>query len=556
MAQGSHEADVVIVGTGGAALSAAVAALDSGASVLLLEAAAEPGGTTRISGGGFWIPNNSLMRAQGLTDQRPDALQYMARLSYPAVYDAQSPTLGLTALQYELLAAFYDQGATVIDTLIQLGALDPMILPSLGFSANPISDPDYHSELPENKAPFGRVLTAKVPPGVMAWPGMFLADGMLDHVRRQGVPILTQHRVTDALTNQQGEVIGVVAEYEKTRVQIYARRAVVFASGGFAHDTAKAQAYLRGPIFGSGSVPTSTGAFLDIAMRLGAGIDNLTSAFFYQAALEELVATGGAVRNPLAHTFFPYGDSTILVNRYGERCVNEKSPYHVRTQSHFQVRGAEHPNLIQIMIYDAAVAQDPTFWPWRGSVPLPNQPSDFVIMGTTLEELAENIDTRLTRLRGARGLSAGVGAIQLTPDFVATLRATIDRFNGFATSGKDLDFQRGETPIEQAWQGPSRSTTGNRTMYPLSTRGPYYAILLGAATLDTCGGPLIDADARVLRRDGAVIPGLFAAGNCVASPAGQAYWGAGGTLGPALVFGYIAGRNAAKQTRVAPPRSA
>ncbi len=549
MAQGSQEADVVIVGSGGAALAAAAAAVASGASALLLEAAATPGGTTKNSGGGFWIPNNSLMRAQGLTDPRQDALQYMARLSYPALYDAQSPTLGLTTLQHELLTVFYDQGADTIDTLTRLGALDPMILPSLGFSASPISDPDYHAELPENKAPLGRVLTAKVPPGVMAWPGEFLAGGLLDHVRRQGVPILTHHRVTDALTNAQGEVTGVIAEHHGARVHISARRAVVFASGGFAHDATKAQAYLRGPIFGSGSVTTSTGVFLDIATRLGAGLDNLTSAFFYQAALEELVTTGGAVHDPLAPTFFPYGDSTILVNRYGQRCVNEKSPYHVRTQSHFQLRGAEYPNLIQIMIYDAAVAQDPTFWPWRGSVPLPGQPSAFVIPGATLEELAQNITARLTRLHGTRGLTAAVGETRLAPDFVTTLRDTITRFNGFAQSGKDLDFQRGETPIEQAWQGPSRSTTGNRTLYPLAGSGPYYAILLGAATLDTCGGPLIGGDARVLRRDGTAIPRLFAAGNCVASPVGQAYWSAGGTLGPALVFGYIAGRSAASQPR-------
>jgi uncharacterized protein with NAD-binding domain and iron-sulfur cluster len=105
-------ADVVVVGTGGAALAAAAAAVDHGASVVMLEAAAEPGGTTRRSGGAFWIPNNSLMRAQGFTDPRDDALKLMARLAYPSLYDPAAPRLGLPQLQYELLAAFYDNGSS------------------------------------------------------------------------------------------------------------------------------------------------------------------------------------------------------------------------------------------------------------------------------------------------------------------------------------------------------------------------------------------------------------------------------------------------------------
>ena len=149
-------------------------------------------------------------------------------------------------------------------------------------------------------------------------------------------------------------------------------------------------------------------------------------------------------------------------------------------------------------------------------------------------------------MRGVRFLSSSiVPFVQLAPDFVPTLRATIQRFNSFATTGVDQDFHRGETPVEKAWQGPSRSTTGNRSMYPLTLNGPYYCAILGPATLDTCGGPVIGTDARVLRPDGSAIPGLFGAGNCIASPAGQGYFGAGGTIGPALTFGFIAGRNAA-----------
>jgi 3-oxosteroid 1-dehydrogenase len=550
--RGDHQADVVVVGTGGAACAAAAAAVDAGASVLMLESADAAGGTTRRSGGAFWIPNNSLMRAQGFTDPREDALKLMARLAYPALYDPAQPRLGLPRLQYRLLATFYDQAAPAIDRLIQLGALDPIILPNFGFSPNPVTDPDYFAELPENKAPYGRVLTAKSPPGSIEFPGLYLSEGMLAHLRSRGVPILLGHRVTEAVQNGAGKVIGVEAEHDGSRRFIRARRGVIFASGGFAHDRDKLRSHLRGPIFGSCSVTTSKGAFVDIGGRAGAELGNLSNGFYYQASLEDAAAHDGYVLRPDAHVFFPYGDSTILVNKYGQRVANEKSPYHVRSQSHFHWRQTEYPNLVQFMIWDQWTANEPTPWPWRGIVPFPGQTSSLVIQAATLEELAERISARLDALRGARFLSSAIVPwVRLAPDFVPSLRATIQRFNTFAASGVDSDFHRGETPMEQAWQGPTRSTTGNRTMYPLTLDGPYYCAILGPATLDTCGGPVIGTDARVLRPDGSPIPGLFGAGNCIASPAGQAYWGAGGTLGPAITFGFIAGRTAAASAPVA-----
>ncbi|HYH44800.1 MAG TPA: FAD-dependent oxidoreductase [Thermoanaerobaculia bacterium] len=541
-----HHADVVVVGSGGAACAAAAAALDGGASVVLLEAAEAAGGTTRRSGGAFWIPNNSLMRAEGFTDPRPDALKLMARLAYPTLYDPDRPRLGLPRLQYRLLAAFYDHASPAIDRLIQVGALDPIILPNFGFSPNPVTDPDYHAELPENQAPYGRVLTAKSPPGSFEFPGLYLSEGMLAYLRRRGVPILLGHRVTRVLQNGAGKVMGVEAEHDGRTRSIRGRRGVIFASGGFAHDRDKLRSYLRGPIFGSCSVPTSNGAFVDIGGQAGAALGNLSNGYYYQGSLEDAAAHDGAVVRPDAHVFFPYGDSTILVNKYGERVANEKSPYHVRAQSHFHWRQTEYPHLVQLMIWDQWTADEPTPWPWRGIVPFPGQASPLVIQAATLEQLAERVSARLDALRGARFLSSAVvPGVRLAPDFVPALRATIERFNTFAASGVDGDFHRGETPMEQAWQGPTRSTTGNRTMYPLTLDGPYHCAILGPATLDTCGGPVIGTDARVLRPDGTPIPGLFGAGNCIASPTGQAYWGAGGTLGPAITFGFIAGQTAA-----------
>jgi hypothetical protein len=141
----------------------------------------------------------------------------------------------------------------------------------------------------------------------------------------------------------------------------------------------------------------------------------------------------------------------------------------------------------------------------------------------------------------------------------------VDRFNGFARAGVDEDFHRGETSIDVWWHafclafhggGTSKdcisaNTDENGVPYPNPTMrplaGPYYAVILSSGMQDTKGGPAIDEFGRILDLDENPVAGLYGAGNCIASPAGAGYWGAGGTLGPATVFGHIAGRHAARR---------
>ncbi|WP_442975122.1 FAD-binding protein, partial [Salmonella enterica] len=135
-------------------------------------------------------------------------------------------------------------------------------------------------------------------------------------------------------------------------------------------------------------------------------------------------------------------------------------------------------------------------------------------------------------------LAAQTGGLRLDPAFAANLRRTIAQFNTYARQGKDPEFHRGETPNERAWQfiglPVAKNAFPNATMHPLADHGPYYAVIVGAGTLDTKGGPVTNASGQVLSDAGQAIPGLYGAGNCVASVAGQAYWGGGGTIGPAM----------------------
>ena len=106
--------------------------------------------------------------------------------------------------------------------------------------------------------------------------------------------------------------------------------------------------------------------------------------------------------------------------------------------------------------------------------------------------------------------------------------------------------------VEQRWSVAGREGMPNKTMHPLRDSGPYHCILLGGGALDTKGGPVTDEFGRFVDQHGSVIEGIYGAGNCVASPAGQAYWGAGGTIGVAFTFGAIAGEHAAAQSARTP----
>jgi succinate dehydrogenase/fumarate reductase flavoprotein subunit len=498
----------------------------------MLEKASIYGGTT-AKAGNWWIPNNSLMRKAGLTDPKPDALKYMARLSYPTLYDAASPTLGLPQLEYSLIETYYDTASVAVDALGALGAPSAASGWTVGADGKATGfNPDYHADFPEDKAPYGRDLSATSGGN---------GAGMIKHFKavadKNNISLLLEHRVTRIFRNNSGQVVGVEASHGNAVVRVRANKAVVFGSGGFTHNPELRRNYLRGPIFGGCAVPSNTGDFVTMGIEVGAALGNMNNAFWAQNAFEQAMQNT-SVPNDI---WMPYGDSMVQVNRYGRRVVNEKMIYNERTQAHFAWNGdiGEYPNLVLFMIYDDAVAKDPRQYPFRDPIPMPGVDSPLVVSGGTWAELATNIDARLAKY------SSTTGGFKLDSGFARSLESTVNRFNSFAANGKDLDFARGETPIAIAWNGPARQgNTKNPTMYPFAASGPYHAILIGGGTLDTKGGPKINAKSQVIDTREKPIPGLYGAGNCIASPAAQAYWSAGGTLGPAITFGYIAGLNA------------
>ena len=506
-------ADVVVVGSGVAACAAAVAAATDGASVILLEKAAFIGGTTAKSGGVLWIPNNPLMQEQGIKDERSDALRYLARVAYPTLYRPDHETLGLPAEKHRLLEAFFDNGSLALEALTAVGAL----------SLEPVDYPDYYADLPEDTAPIGRTVQPKFPEGwrrgIDPTGGQLLVDQLHSAAERLGVMVLLEHRAAHLVRNEEQEVVGLEVQVGKRTELIGARQGIIFGSGGFLHNKALAFEYLRGPVLGGAAAEGSTGDFVNIGIEVGAQLGNMSHAWWDQVVAELAVRVPETIRD----VYEPFGDSMLIVNRYGRRVVNEKIPYNERGQVHFEwdpVR-REYRNLLLFMIWDEAVATSTDANRFRFPVPPPGQDFDFVISAPTWEEMAGAIGARLEKL------APHSGGLTLDATFVEGLTSTVERFNAMAGRGVDLDFRRGETPIEQAWASPARPGAASASMYPLADEGPYHCVILGPGALDTKGGPVIDETARVLSPSGDPIVGLYGAGNCISSPAGQAYSGRG-----------------------------
>ena len=315
-----------------------------------------------------------------------------------------------------------------------------------------------------------------------------------------------------------GAVVGVLVDTPDGPIEVEATKGVVLASGGFEWNEQLRRAFLRGPMSHPVSIETSTGDGLLMAMRAGAMITNMREAWWIPVG-EVPVAD-----NPLGRILVN-GQRTlphsIMVNRRGRRFTNEAANYnafgaafHVEDVSKF-----EYANLPCWLVFDQQYVDTYGFRVAAGTggghVPA------WVPRGDTAVELAAQLD-----IDGEE------------------LERTFERWNEQCVAGHDPDFGRGDSAFDCWWGDPHRKGRRDATLGPLS-QPPYYAYEIHSGTLGTKGGPRVDPDARVLDLDGDPIPGLYAAGNVMGSPFGMTYGGPGGTIGPAMVFGYLAARHAA-----------
>ena len=533
------EADIVCVGSGAAAMSAATTAVTEGASVIVLEKAPVLGGTTAKSGAVFWIPNHYGLKARGVEDKREDCVQFLCRYAFPTLYSPHAPRFGLSALDYDRISAFYDYGSEAVDYIRQHGIFN---LKEWRMWALDEPAVDYLAHVPENKTPTGRPLAATDAEGTFCW-GWGMIEQMAAYLQARDVPILTEHSVSALLTDESGAVVGLSANTAKGGVRVRARKAVIMGTGGFAHNTDMLQRFHEVFAYGSCAQLSAQGDFVPMAQKLGARMGNMHGAWRCAVVLEQALEN----RSVGTGMFVPPGDAMLLVNRYGKRFVNERRNYNDRSRSHstFDPNRAEFPNEFQFMIYDqrtaALVSED------NGQPPITPQES-YVIKGETLADLATQIRARVA------SLSPAMGGFTLDDDFDSQMIAAVEQFNGYAVSGKDPDFGRGDQPYDVAWhrlwglfnytEAHSENPHPNSTMHPLAAAGPYYAIILAPGLLDTNGGPMTDAYARIVDEADQPIPGLYGAGNCICAPTRNAYAGAGGTIGPALTYGYIAAKHA------------
>jgi 3-oxosteroid 1-dehydrogenase len=306
-----------------------------------------------------------------------------------------------------------------------------------------------------------------------------------------------------------GRVTGVMAAKNGVPTLITATRAVIVGSGGFEHNLAMRTEFQQQPIGTSWTVGAkeNTGDGIAAGRRAGSALDLMDDAWW-----------GPAIPLPdqpyfcLAERTLP---GSILVNAGGVRFVNEAAPYSDVVHVMYE-RNVISPDIPAWLIVDQNYRNRYLFKDVAPTLPFPDAwyQSGAVFKAWTIEELAAKIGVPAT-----------------------ALRTTVNRFNTFAFSGKDLDFHRGDSVYDHYYTDPA--VTPNSCLAALWLP-PYYAFKIVPGDLGTKGGMRTDARARVLRADGSVIPGLYAAGNASGAVMGHSYAGAGSTIGPAMTFGYIA----------------
>ena len=558
----SEAYDVVVIGAGAGGMTAAAVAAAEGLSVLVIEKTEFVGGTTAWSGGMVWIPGNAQMKQAGLNDSPSEAASYLAstvpedenadlretflargpeamdfleantevRLqpvkTYPDYYPEQP---GATVGGRVLEPVSFD-GVTLGANFARLRAPLPEFTLFGGMMVNRLDIPhlrkvgrSLHSTLRAMRlvSHYARQ-RLHAPRGTTLHLGNALAGRLYASLLKRNVDILFDASVEQLLI--EGDAVkGVAIGDSSGSRNIVARRGVVLATGGFSHDaTLREKLFPAGAGLLSASAPAGTGDGLHVALAAGASLNTRVASPAYWVPASRFTRADGSP-GIFPHTVTDRAKpGVIAVNAAGKRFVNEALSYH---------------EFVLAMLRDGNAAADRCFYLvcdrrflWRYGLgriqPFTVRLRRYVRSGELIE--APSIDA----LAEAAGLEK------------SALANTLEKYNVSARIGLDPEFGRGTTIYQRHLGDPGHSP--NPCVAPIE-QPPFYALRIYPADLGTAIGLQTDRHARVLRKDGSVIPGLCACGNDMGSIMNGNYPGPGITLGPALTFGYIAGRHLAQE---------
>ena len=541
-----EEADFVVVGSGGGAFSAALAAVATGMSVIVLEKGSKLGGSTAMSGGILWLPGNPVLRRTGDDDtidagrtyldtligkedpsSKPRRREAFLRGIDPMIAMLESEGLQFYSCKgysdyYDELPGGHARGRAIGAKMISANRLGEdkerlQLLPGWNL---PIATDEFNAMSLAGRTLKGKIMALRVAirsarqkleGAPLYFRGAALQARMLLAVRKRGIDLRTKSPVA-GLIEEGGRIAGVrVKPKDAPERRIRARRGVLIAAGGFARSADMRRSYQNHDAGSDWSManPGDTGDLIAEAVSHGAALAHMDQSWWVPVSLKANGQIAG-FHSP-QEMQKPY---CITVNARGERFMNEAASYMEIGQ-----RMRAHDGIPSWVILDARHRK---YYPW-GAVPPRVMPGSWLKSGY---------------MKRADTIEALAGQCGIDP---AGLRRTVYRFNGFARAGRDEDFHRGERAYDRYQADPR--VKPNPALGPIE-QPPFYAVQIVPGDVGTAGGLMADESARVLREDGTPIPGLYVTGNASAPVFGSFYPGPGASIAATFVFGYLAARHA------------
>ncbi|MGV0041928.1 FAD-binding protein [Mycobacterium colombiense] len=559
-----HVVDVLIVGSGGGGMTAALTAQAAGLDALVIEKSSHFGGSTALSGGGIWVPGAPAQRREGYVPSPEAVVGYLKQITDGLVSEARLRQYVESApqmLQFlEQLSGWFEfvwkpgyadyypelPGGSELGSTINVPAIDlrklgpdeqkllaPLALAPRGIWLGPKDLRTFYRirQSWAGKAVLlkliARMVRARVFGERMAAIGQSLAARLRLALRERGIPLWLNSPMVQLLTDADGSVTGAVVERAGNPQRIGARMGVILASGGFDHDLAWRKELLpevdQDWSFGN---PAAMGDGIRAGQNIGAATDLLDEAWWFPA----IQWPDGRMQFMLNERMMP---AQFIVNGAGKRFINEAAPY--MDFGHAMIDG-QRSGVTHIPCWLITDHRSFNRYVVGGHLPIPKIPGAPVPTGRKIPPAwLESGVVKAATTWDEMAAKIGVPADQLAE--------TARRFNELARKGHDDDFNRGDSVYDNYY---GDHTLPNPNLYPLGDP-PYYAFRIVLGDLGTSGGLLTDEHARVLRVDGSVIAGLYAVGNTSAPVMGRSYAGAGATIGPAMTFGYVAAKHVAAQ---------